>query len=83
MTATKEAIRKILGTPDESLVIDVLSEDQVDEIISRRHEISNCAGVGFTTSLTGACCCAEVDASCSDGLTEPESTCLTPIPTCT
>lgn len=72
---------QILEMPDEQVHVDLLSDEEVEGIMKAKF-ISNCASVGFSTSLQGACCCAQVDASCSDGLTDPESTCLTPIPTC-
>lgn len=79
---TVAEIKEVLGASDDDLYVDLLSDEEVEQIMKRRGGAMNCASVGFSTSLSGACCCQQVDSACGDGLTSPDSTCTNPLTSC-
>lgn len=64
---SEHEIMAILDTPDDEVYVELISSEEAEALLAKKSQIVNCASIAITTSGFGACCCAQVDASCGTG----------------
>lgn len=79
----RSEITAILDTPDDLLEVNLLTDEEVEEILKKKGSIWATPATGINTSLGGSCCEGPQYAeSCTNNFGDPESVCNTPEPTC-